>query len=165
MTTGFTRQETLKLTGITSGKLAYLDEIGMVSPRKIGNPKRPKVIYSIDQVIDLMVFSKLRDRLSFREVCKVVQFIRGRNYSQYLFYSPLAYINGELFVITSWEAFGLKVLATAKECKGRVAIKDCGVIGDVFAETRENADRGNVLDFEKRIRGTVLNYFQEKTEQ
>lgn len=165
MTTGFTRQETITLTGITSGKLPYLDEIGLVSPQKIGNPKRPKVIYSIEQVIDLMVIAKLRDRLSFREVCKVVQFIRGRNYSQYLFDSPLVSINGELFVITSWETFGLKVLATAKECEGRVTVKDCGVIGEVFADIRESAERGNVLDFEKRVQGTVLNFFQEKIEQ
>jgi hypothetical protein len=154
--TGFTRQETIALSGENSGNLNYLDDIGIISPQRFGNPKRPKVIYSVEQIIKLKIIAMLRDRLSFREACKVAQFIRDRNYSQYLFNSLLVVINGELFSITSWESFGLKVLATAADNKGRVEIREVGRIGDAIAEIKQAGIAAQILDFEKRIEGTVL---------
>ncbi|MDX2255475.1 MAG: hypothetical protein NW214_08170 [Pseudanabaenaceae cyanobacterium bins.39] len=46
MASGFTRQETIALTGIDSGRLSYLDRTKLVVPLKFGNPKHPKVVYS-----------------------------------------------------------------------------------------------------------------------
>ncbi|MCY7331128.1 MAG: hypothetical protein LH649_00375 [Pseudanabaena sp. CAN_BIN31] len=51
MTNGFTRQETIDLTGIDSGRLSYLDRTKLVVPLKFGNPKHPKVVYSWQQVL------------------------------------------------------------------------------------------------------------------
>jgi hypothetical protein len=46
---GFTRQETLALTGITVGMLNYLDETGEVVPTRAGNPPKPlQIAYSVE---------------------------------------------------------------------------------------------------------------------
>jgi len=156
MTSGFTRQETLSITGMTSGRLSYLDETGLVSPQKIGDSKRPKVIYSVGQVIELKVISRLRERLSLQEIRKVIEFLKRRDYKQSLFDCSLIFVDTELFLIEDWKEFGMMVLKASGKNKGQIAIHEIGKIGEVISELRMEAEKHQVLDFEKRIQGTPL---------
>jgi len=156
MSSGFTRQESLSITGMTSGRLSYLDETGLISPEKIGNPKRPKVIYSVEQVIELKVIGRLREKLSLQEIRKVLEFLKARNYEQSLFTCNLIFVDDELYLIEDWEAFGMKVLKASGKNKGQIAIHDVGKIGEVISDLKREAEKHHVLDFEKRIAGTPL---------
>lgn len=49
----FTRQETMILTDTTSSRLAYLDRIGLIVPEKYGSPKKPTVVYSWRQLLQI----------------------------------------------------------------------------------------------------------------
>ncbi|MBW4541661.1 MAG: MerR family transcriptional regulator [Myxacorys chilensis ATA2-1-KO14] len=156
MISGFTRQEALSITGITSGRLSYLDEVGLVTPQKFGNPKRPKVIYSVEQIIELKVISRLREKLSLQEVRKVLEFLKSRNYEQSLFSCNLIFVDDQLYLIEDWEKFGMMVLKASGKNKGQVVIHEIGKIGEVISDLRREAEKHHVLDFEKRIQGTPL---------
>jgi DNA-binding transcriptional MerR regulator len=156
MISGFTRQEALSITGITSGRLSYLDETGLVTPQKFGNPKRPKVIYSAEQIIELKVISRLREKLSLQEIRKVLEFLKSRNYEQSLFSCNLIFVDNQLYLIEDWEKFGMMVLTASGKNKGQVVIHEVGKIGEVISDLRREAEKHHVLDFEKRIQGTPL---------
>lgn len=156
MTSGFTRQEALSITGITSGRLGYLDETGLISPQKFGNPKRPKVVYSVEQIIELKVISRLRERLSLQEIRKVIDFLKSRNYEQSLFNCNLVFADSQLYLIEDWEDFGMMVLKASGKNKGQIVIHEIGKIGEVLSDLRKEAEKHQVLDFEKRIQGTPL---------
>ena len=156
MVSGFTRQEALSITGITSGRLGYLDETGLISPQKFGNPKRPKVVYSVEQIIELKVISRLRERLSLQEIRKVIDFLKSRNYEQSLFNCNLVFADSQLYLIEDWEDFGMMVLKASGKNKGQIVIHEIGKIGEVLSDLRKEAEKHQVLDFEKRIQGTPL---------
>ena len=99
MDRGFTRQEVLSLTSLTSGRLSYLDRTGLVTPNKVGNPKRPKVIYSLEQILQIKVIERLREQLSLQEIRKVISFLEKREYSPSLFTSKLVLVDSQLYLI------------------------------------------------------------------
>ncbi|MEM6717455.1 MAG: MerR family transcriptional regulator, partial [Cyanobacteria bacterium P01_C01_bin.147] len=72
---GFTRQETLALTQTTSSRLAYLDRTGVIVPQKYGNPKKPTVIYTWEQVLEIRTIANLRKQISLQMVRKLVAFL------------------------------------------------------------------------------------------
>jgi len=156
MTSGFARQEALSLTGISSGRLSYLDETELVRPEKLGNPKHPKVIYSWEQILQLKVIDRLRERLSLQEIRKVIEFLKERDYSPSLFSCNLVFISSQLYLIEDWQEFGTLVLEASGKSKGQVVIHEIGVIGEVLSDLKKEAEKHHVLDFDKRIKGTPL---------
>lgn len=153
---GFTRQEALSLTGITSGKLSYLEATGLVVPRKTGNPKHPLVVYSAEQIIDLSIIIRLREKLSLEETGKVIAFFRAADYEPSLFLCHLIFLESEFYVIRDWQEFGNKLLELLGANKGKVVVYEIGKIGEILPELRTETAKGCVLDFEKRIQDTPL---------
>jgi len=156
MVNGFTRQETISLTGMKSGKLSYLDETQLVTPQKIGNPKRPKVFYSGEQVLQLKIIQRLREKLSLQEIRKVIKFLKEREYKPTLFECNLVLVGEQLYLIENWQEFGMMILEASGKNKGQVVIHQIGKIGDVVSTLKKEAASSIVPDFEKRIEGTPL---------
>jgi DNA-binding transcriptional MerR regulator len=154
MVSGLTRQETISLTGVSSSRLSYLDSTKLVSPDKFGNPKHPKVIYSWEQILQIKIIDRLRERLSLQEIRKVLEFLEQREYTPSFFKCNLVFIGEQLYLIESWKDFGLKVLEASGKNKGQLVIHEIGAIGEVIAELQ--ARKNEVLDFDKRIKGTPL---------
>ena len=70
----YTRQDLMKVTGIKSGSLSYLDSQGIVSPEKIGNPVHPVVLYSLDDLLAIAAIMEMkREGLSLFEIRKVIE--------------------------------------------------------------------------------------------
>jgi hypothetical protein len=151
MTSGFTRQETIALTGIDSGRLSYLDRTQLVVPLKFGNPKHPKVVYGWQQVLEIKTIERLREELSLQEIRKVLKFLQERAYEPAFFVHKLVFVNAQLYLIEDIRDFGLVVLEASGESKGQVVIHEIGAIGDIMAELTKEAEKHHVLDFEKRV--------------
>ena len=158
MANGFTRKEAIALTGITSGKISYWDETGLVSPTKYGNPKKPTVIYSWQQVLKLKLITRLREELSLQEIRNVVDFLEERNYNQSLFECKLFLINSELFLVENNEELGKLVVRASGENKGQIVVRELEPFKTILASLKTEAEANHVLDFEKRIRGTALEF-------
>ena len=156
MANGFTRKEAMALTGITSGKISYWDETGLVSPIKHGNPKKPTVIYSWQQILKLKLIDRLREELSLQEIRNVVDFLEERNYNQSLFDCKLFLINSELFLVENDEQLGKLVIKASGENKGQIMVRELEPFKTILAGLKKEAVANHVLDFEKRIKGTPL---------
>lgn len=150
MASGFTRQETIALTGIDSGRLSYLDRTQLVVPVKFGNPKHPKVFYSWQQVLEIKTIERLREKLPLQEIRKILNFLKERDYEPAFFVHKLVLVNTKLYLIEDLREFGLSVLEASRENKGQVVIHEVGAIGDIMTELMREADKHHVLDFEKR---------------
>jgi DNA-binding transcriptional MerR regulator len=150
MVSGFTRQETISLTRISSGRLSYFDRTKFVVPQKFGNTKHPKVVYSWRQVLELKTIESLRERLSLQEIRKVLKFLTERNHEPSFFVHNLVFVNTQLYLVEDLRDFGLTVLEASGQNKGQVVIHEVGAIGDIITEMRKDAERHHVLDFEKR---------------
>ena len=158
MANGFNRKETMALTGITSGKISYWDETGLVSPVKYGNPKKPKVVYSWQQILKLKLITRLRKELSLQEIRNVVDFLEERNYNQSLFECKLFLINSELFLVENSEELGNLVIKASGNNKGQIVVRELEPFKTILAGLKEEAVANHVLDFEKRIKGTALEF-------
>jgi DNA-binding transcriptional MerR regulator len=152
----FTRQEVIAMTGIKAGKLSYLDSTGLVIPEKRGNPKRPVVIYSVEQVIQLKIIQRLREKLSLQEIRKALNFLKSKNYQPSLFECNLVLIGDELFLVEDKGEFGEQVLRASGQNMGQIIVQEIGAIGDVINELRVEAEKNHVLDFQKRTKDTLL---------
>jgi hypothetical protein len=150
MTSGFTRQEAIALTGIASGRLSYLDRTRLVVPQKFGNAKHPQVVYSWRQVLELKTLEVLRAKLSLQEIRNVLDFLVKSNYEPSFFVHNLVFVNNQLYLVEDLRDFGLTVLEASGHNQGQVIIHQVGVIGDIITEMRKDAERHYVLDFEKR---------------
>jgi DNA-binding transcriptional MerR regulator len=150
MVSGFTRQETIALTRISSGRLSYFDRTEFVVPQKFGHTKHPKVVYSWRQVLELKTIESLRERLSLQEIRKVLKFLTERNHEPSFFVHNLVFVNTQLYLVEDLRDFGLTVLEASGQNKGQVVIHEVGAIGDIITEMRKDAERHHVLDFEKR---------------
>ena len=147
---GFTRQETIALTGISSGRLSYLDRTELIIPQKFGNPKRPKVIYSWKQVLEIKTIERLREKLPLQEIRNVLIFLKQRDYELSFFTNNLVLVNSQLYLIEDLKDFGMRVLEASGKSQGQAVIHQVGAIGDVISDLVEEAERHHVLDFEKR---------------
>ena len=147
---GFTRQETIALTGITSSRLSYLDRTGLVLPTKFGNAKHPQVVYSWEQVLEIKTIGRLREKLSLQEIRRVIDFLRAREHKPSLFAHSLVFVNSQLYLIENVKDFGLTVLEASGKNKGQVTIQEVGAVGDIISELYQEAEKHNVLDFHKR---------------
>lgn len=156
MASGLTRQETIALTSVSSSRLSYLDSTGLISPEKSGNSKRPKVIYSWEKIIQIKLIDRLREKLSLQEIRKVLRFLEDQGYSPSLFECKLVFIGEQLYFIQDkdWKDFGLRVLEASGKNKGQLFIHEIGPISLVIAELQARKDE--VLDFDKRVKGTLL---------
>ncbi len=153
MASGLTRQETLALTGISSGRLSYLDKTGLVVPDKIGG-KHPYVFYTWEQVFQIKLIDRLREKLSLQEIRKVVEFLEKKNYKPSLCNANLMLIGNKLYLIENSEQFQQTVLEASGKNKGQVVIHEIGVLKEVVGELQK--ERHRVIDFDKRSKGSIL---------
>lgn len=144
------------MTSAKPGNLSYLDRTGLVKPSKEGDPQHPtSVIYSVEQVLQIKVIERLRERLSLQEIRRVLEFLANRNYTPSLFSCNLVMLDKQVYLIEDTCDFGVQVLKASGRNRGQVVIHDVGQIGDVISELREAAI-DKVLDFPKRVKGTLL---------
>lgn len=128
-----TRQEALELSGISPGRLSYLDSTGLVVPKKVGNPKHPVVTYEWEQILQIKLVDRLRGKLSLQEIRKAIQFLRS-DYKPSLCDANLTYVSGELYFVENAKQFQEIVLAASEKHQGQLVIHQFGAIADVIAE-------------------------------
>lgn len=148
---GFTRQETLALTNTTSSRLAYLDRTGVVVPEKYGNSKKPTVIYSWKQVLEIRAINDLRQKISLQTVRKIVQFLDEGGFDTSLKDKHLVVVNDEVFwVMPDWSDMPriMKVAGKKNKGLGQFVLIVLPPISDIIKAVWENAKNSKVIDFE-----------------
>jgi DNA-binding transcriptional MerR regulator len=150
---GFTRQETLALAKATSGRLAYLDRTGLIVPEKYGNPKKPTVIYSWEQLLEIIAIKALRQKVSLQVVRRIIQFLDERGFDPSLRDKRLVAIDEEVFwVMPDWSDM-LRVMKIADKKGGN---KDLGQfvlvvlpsLSDIISEVWKAAHSCNIVNID-----------------
>lgn len=148
---GFTRQETLALTKTTSSRLAYLDRTGVIVPEKYGNSKKPTVIYSWEQVLEIRAINDLRQRVSLQMVRKIVRFLDSSGFDISLRDKHLVVVDDEVFwVMHDWSDMPrvMKVADKKNKGLGQFVLIVLPPIADIIKAVWETAKKSKVVDFE-----------------
>ena len=148
---GFTRQETLALTQTTSSRLAYLDRTDVVIPKKYGNPKKPTVIYSWEQVLEIRTIADLRKQISLQMVRKLVAFLDEHGLDTALHDKHLVATPNEVFwVAPDWADMPqvMKVADRNGQAVGQLVLLILPPLNTVIQDIWEAAKASKVIDFE-----------------
>lgn len=148
---GFTRQETLALTGTTSNRLQYLERAGLVKPRRIGTSKKPTVIYTWEQILEIRAIRNLRQEVSLQTVIKIIDFLDKEGCDDSLRDKQLIVINDEVFwVRNDWLDVPSVIKVASKKGKdiGQYILFVIPTLIQVVQEVWEVAEKSNLIDFE-----------------
>lgn len=153
---GFTRQETLTLTGCTSSRLAYLEKVGLIIPHRIGNNKRPLVLFTWEQLLEIRAIKNLRKDVSLQTVRNIISFLDESGFDSTLKDKMMVVIDEEVFWVQPdlsdiGQRLPKAVKVAAKRNKGigqyiLVTIPPfSAILGEIWHAARESSA---VVDFE-----------------
>lgn len=71
---GFDRQETMLLASVTSSRLVYLDRQSVIVPQKSGSPKKPHILYTWEQVLQIRILTHFKQKISLALTKKLVRY-------------------------------------------------------------------------------------------
>jgi DNA-binding transcriptional MerR regulator len=142
---GFTRKETQGLCGVDSYRLTYLDKTDLVKPAKFGNTKKPVVIYSWHQLLEIKAIAKLREEVSLQTVRKILNYLEDRTLSD----KQLIVLDGEVFWLNPDE-IGKWVVQISGKHQGQITHLDLLILPSLDSmqgEIIEAAKTSKVVDF------------------
>jgi DNA-binding transcriptional MerR regulator len=147
---GFTRQEAIALTGVTSSRLAYLDRVKLVIPQKYGNSKKPVVIYSWEQILEIRAISNLRQKISLQTIRKIISFLELNGFDDQLKDKHLVTVNDEVYWVRSdWSDMPevMKVASGKNNESGQFILVAIPPFIDISKSVWETAKKSKVIDF------------------
>lgn len=125
----FSRQQAIKLSGLSSGQLSRLDRAYVVQPQKLGSNAHPVCLYTLIQVLELRTIAALRQNLSMQEVKKVIECLRKCKFEPAFFSKFLLFCNNDLYWFDLSEISEAIVDLTRKN-NGQIVLKIVHPIGD-----------------------------------
>ncbi len=151
---GFTRSETLALTETTSNRLQYLEMKELVIPQRIGKSRKPIVIYTWEQILEIRAIKHLRQEISLQTVRKIVEFLNKSGFDDNLRDKQLVVIDDEVFWIQQdWQDFSekmpsaMKVGGRSDKSVGQYILLVIPVLTEIVNEIWEAAKESEVIDF------------------
>ena len=155
LTEGFTRQETLALTEATANQLFYLEKAGLIIPRRIGSNKRPTVLFTWEQILEIRAIRKLREDTSLQRIRKVIDFLNKEGFTDHLRDKQLVVINDSVFwVRTDWKDFHknmpemLLVASNRNKSVGQYTMTVLPPFMDIIDDIWETAKQSKIIDFD-----------------
>lgn len=148
---GFTRQEALALTETTSNRLQYLDRTGLVVPERYGNSKKPTVIYTWEQVLEIRAIKNLRQEISLQTVRKIINLLDKSGFDNSLRDKKIVVLNDEVYwVMPDWSDMPrvMKVADKGDRELGQFMLIVIPPLASVVEEVWEAARQSEVIDFE-----------------
>jgi hypothetical protein len=149
---GFTRQEAIALTKSTSSRLAYLDRVVVVVPEKYGNTKKPTVIYSWEQVLQIRAINDLRKQISLQAIRDIIKSLEENGYDSSLWDKHLVVVNGDIhWVLPDWSDMPKVMQVASKKNKGgfgQLVLVAIPTLNDIVKAVWDTAKRSKVIDFE-----------------
>ena len=152
---GFTRTETLALTETTSNRLQYLEMKELVIPQRVGKSRRPTVIYSWEQILEIRAIKHLRQEISLQAVRSIVDFLNESGFDDSLRDKQLVVIDNEVFWIRQdWKDFSekmpsaMKVAGKSSKGVGQYFLLVIPTLTEIVDEVWAVAQASEVIDFE-----------------
>lgn len=102
---GFTRQEVSELTRISVHRLQYLDRIGLIVGSRIGNSRKPVLLYSWNQILQLLYIRDSLKEVSDEELVGLIALLDAPVCYDAALVKIDAYYKGELMSRFCWMDF------------------------------------------------------------
>ncbi len=164
---GFTRPETLALTATTSNRLQYLELKKLVVPQRIGKSRKPTVIYTWEQILEVRAIKHLRQEISLQTVRKIVEFLNKSGFDDSLRDKQLVVIDDDVFWIQQdWQDFpekmpsALKVIGGNVRGVGQYILLVIPALTEIVNEIWETAKTSEVIDFDSFKQRAKVQYTQ-----
>ncbi|MGL4503339.1 MAG: MerR family transcriptional regulator [Planktothrix sp.] len=148
---GFTRKEAQSLCQVEEHRLTYLDRTGLIVPYRIGKGKRPTVIYTFTQILEIRAIGKLREQVSLQTVRKIVEKFNDQSLAN----KSLIVINGEVYQYLTGTLENV-AMQLSGENKGQFTMLDVLIIPPLQSYADE------VLDLAKKSKIIDFNSFKER---
>lgn len=152
---GFTRSETLALTETTSNRLQYLEMKELVIPIRIGKSRKPTVLYTWEQILEIRAIKHLRQEISLQAVRKIVEFLNESGFDDSLRDKQLVVIDDEVFWIQQdWQDFpekmpsAVKVAGRSGKGVGQYVLLVIPTLMEIVNEVWVAARKSEVIDFD-----------------
>lgn len=164
---GFTRTETLALTETTSNRLQYLEKVGLIIPQRISKSRRPTVVYTWEQVLEIRAIKHLRQEISLQTVRRVVDFLNESGFDDSLRNKQLVVIDDEVFWIRlDWQDFPEKMLSAVKVAGsqdigvGQYTLLVIPALTKIVNEVWNAAKESEIVDFQSFKQRAKVQYTQ-----
>jgi DNA-binding transcriptional MerR regulator len=152
---GFTRTETLALTETTSNRLQYLEKARLITPQRIGKSRKPTVVYTWEQVLEIRAIKHLRQEVSLQTVRQLVNFLNESGFDDSLRNKQLVVIDDEVFWIRlDWQDFpekmpsAVKVAGSEGKSVGQYILLVIPTLNKIVDEVWKAARASEIVDFE-----------------
>lgn len=164
---GFTRTETLALTETTSNRLQYLEKAGLIIPQRIGRSRKPTVVFTWEQVLEIRAIKHLRQEISLQTVRRVVNFLNESGFNDSLRNKQLVVIDDEVFWIRlDWQDFpekmpsAVKVAGSRGKGVGQYTLLVIPALTEIVNEVWKAAKESETIDFESFKQRAKAQYTQ-----
>ena len=164
---GFTRTETLALTETTSNRLQYLEKAGLIIPHRIGKSRKPTVLYTWEQVLEIRAIKHLRQEISLQTVRRIVNFLSESGFDDSLRNKQLVVIDDEVFWIQlDWQDFpqkrpsAVKVAGSQGKGVGQYTLLVIPALTEIVNEVWKAAKESETVDFESFKQRAKAQYTQ-----
>lgn len=148
---GFTRQETLALTENTSNRLQYLERAELVVPQRYGNSKKPTVIYTWEQVLEIRAIKNLRQEVSLQTVRKIITLLNKSGFDNSLRDKKIVVLDDDVYwVMPDWSDMPgvMKVANKGDRELGQFMLIVLPPLASVLEKVWQSAQNSEVIDFE-----------------
>jgi DNA-binding transcriptional MerR regulator len=164
---GFTRTETLALTESASNRLQYLEKAGLVIPQRVEKTRKPTVVYTWEQVLEIRAIKHLRQEISLQTVRRVVIFLNESGFDDSLRNKQLVVIDDEVFWIRlDWQDFpekmpsAVKVAGSHGKGVGQYTLLVIPALTEIVNEVWKAARESETVDFESFKQRAKAQYTQ-----
>jgi DNA-binding transcriptional MerR regulator len=164
---GFTRTETLALTENTSNRLQYLEKAELIIPHRIGKSRKPTVLYTWEQVLEIRAIKHLRQEISLQTVRSIVNFLNEGGFDDGLRDKQLVVIDDEVFWIRlDWQDFpekmplAVKVAGSEGKSVGQYTLLVIPGLTEIVNEVWKAAKDSEIIDFESFKERAKTKYIQ-----
>lgn len=147
--TDWTRQEAIKLSGLTISAFDYFGRMGIVKPRKVGSSRKPSVFYSWNQLLAIKFYSKAKKDFTPERMRQVLEYLNSAKPGDVLTDKRLLIFNDQIFWAEDTPKGVYQVITCDGQGKGKLILHLC--VKDLIEEIRESARKNNIVDFQKRI--------------
>jgi hypothetical protein len=123
----------------------------VIVPQKYGNPKKPTVIYSWEQVLEIRAIANLRKQISLQMVRKLVAFLDEHGLDPTLHDKHLVTTPSEVFLVApDWSDMPrvMKVADREGEGLGQLMLMVLPPLNTVIQDIWSAAETSQIIDFE-----------------
>lgn len=150
----YTRQEAIKLSGLTSSRVSYLDSTGVVRPYKVGSSLKPTCLYSWEQILELRTIALITEDVTLQELRKTVKYLKACEQDGSLHEKILMSANRVSYWILDKPGEIEKVILqiSASNPGQNIVINTLLPMSNVITDVWKRAKENNIDKFEERAK-------------